>query len=174
MVLSSRGILNCIVMGEEKTWQGAAASSTLAACSAPTAVGLSMSMAAVDAGLKRENHDRLARAERGLSCEVVSLRFVAAITLRWRRMTPMVRVAIMDRKSASTTMAGMETWWVGGLADDIDVGVATTVLCVGGIAGNQGDELELLIIDAAPASRSSVLCGEADGNDWVTGRCSHG
>lgn len=119
MVLSSRGILKCIVIGEENTWQGAAASSALAACSAPTAVRLS----AVDLGLglKREAHDQLARADGGASCRIFPLLFKAAIAWRWRRMTPIARAAIMANKNPSTTIAGIETRWV-------DIGVVTTVL----------------------------------------------
>jgi hypothetical protein len=142
----------------ENTWQGAAASSTLVACSAPTVVGLSL--AAVGLDLKRENHDQLAGAERCFSCGVLSLYFKAAIALRWRRMTPMARAAIMDKKSASMTMAGMDAWWVGGLADDVEVGAAVTVFCVGGIAGSQGDELQ------GCGPRDDAV-READGKEWV-------
>ena len=109
------------------TWQGGAASNTLVACSA---VGTGLLLAALGLDLKRENYHRLAGAERCFSFGILSLYFKAAIALRRRRMTPM-RAAIMDRKRASMTTAGMEPSWEGGLADDIDLGAAVTVFCVG-------------------------------------------
>jgi hypothetical protein len=108
MVLSSGGILQCIVMVRKNTWQGAAASSTLVACSAPTVVGPELLLAAVGPDLKRENHERLSGVERYFSFGILSLYPKAAIALRWRSMTLMARAAIMDRKSASMTTAGME------------------------------------------------------------------
>lgn len=151
-------------MGEEKTWQGAAARRTLVACSAPTAVGLSEldSEAAVGVDLKRENHDQFVCAGR---CFSFGLYFKAAIALRWRRMTPMTRAAIIDRKSASMTIAGMEGRWV---TDGVEVGTAVIAPCVGGIAGNQGDKWRLLI-------RSCLIIisavREADEKEWVVYAC---